>query len=60
LGAAVVHIKDIVVSANYAPNNAGATVYMDILVPPVLIALLTYYERAGRHEHERSQTRQPA
>jgi len=25
LGAGAVHIKDIVVSANYAPNNAGAT-----------------------------------
>ena len=52
LGAAAVHIKDMVVSANYAPNNAGATVYMDILVPLILIALLTYYARAGKHEHE--------
>jgi len=39
-----------VVSANYAPNNAGATPYMDILVPIVLMALLTYYKRAGRDE----------
>jgi hypothetical protein len=50
MGAGVVHIKDIVVSGNYAPNNAGATPYMDILVPIVLIALLTYYKRAGRDE----------
>jgi len=50
LGAGAVHIKDIVVSANYAPNNAGATPYMDILVPIVLMALLTYYKRAGRDE----------
>jgi hypothetical protein len=53
LGAAFVHIKDIVVSRNYAPNNAGITVYMDILVPLILIALLTYYDRASRHEPER-------
>src|SRR5258705_9289037 len=33
LGAAAVHIRDAVVSANYAPNNVGMTVYMDILVP---------------------------
>jgi hypothetical protein len=45
LGAAVVHIRDIVVSANYAPNNAGVTLYMDILAPVILIALLIYYER---------------
>lgn len=50
LGAAFVHIKDIAVSANYAPNNAGVTVYMDILVPVVLIALLTYYNRIKRNE----------
>src|SRR5882757_9006428 len=50
MGAGAVHIKDIVVSANYAPNNAGATPYMDILVPIVLMALLTYYKRTGRDE----------
>ena len=55
-GAAFVHIKDIVVSGNYAPNNAGITVYMDILVPLILIALLTYYDRASRSEHERTGT----
>jgi hypothetical protein len=55
-GAAFVHIKDIVVSGNYAPNNAGITVYMDILVPLILIALLTYSDRASRREHERTRT----
>jgi hypothetical protein len=53
LGAGAVHIKDIVVSANYAPNNAEATPYMDMLVPIVLMALLTYYKRAGRNERNR-------
>src|SRR3954447_20514340 len=51
LGAAVVHIRDIVVSANYAPNNAGVTLYMDILAPVILIALLVYYERVSKNEH---------
>jgi hypothetical protein len=55
-GAAFVHIKDIVVSRNYAPNNAGVTVYMDILVPLILIALLMYYDRAGRRDHQRTRT----
>ncbi len=46
LGAAVVHIRDIVVAANYAPNNAGMTLYLDILMPMILIALLVYYLHA--------------
>jgi len=50
LGAAAVHIRDMVVSGNYAPNNAGVTVYMDILVPVILVALLTYFERVRGHE----------
>jgi hypothetical protein len=45
VGAGIVHIKDIVVSANYAPNNAGLTPYMNIIVPLILIGLLTYYSR---------------
>jgi hypothetical protein len=55
LGDAVVHIKSIVVSANYAPNNAGVTFYLDILVPVILIALLAYYllHLNRQEEHER-------
>ena len=53
LGAAVVHIRSIVVAANYAPNNAGLTFYLDIVMPLILIALLAYYYHANRHEHER-------
>jgi hypothetical protein len=56
LGDAVVHIRSIVVSANYAPNNAGVTFYLDILVPVILIALLAYYYHASRHEYERIQS----
>jgi hypothetical protein len=56
-GAAAVHIRDIVVSANYAPNNSGFTIYMDILVPLVLIALLTYYGRVRGVDARRSRAR---
>src|SRR5215207_1284667 len=53
LGDAVVHIRSIVVEANYAPDNAEVTFYMDILMPVMLIALLAYYLHVHRHEHER-------
>ncbi len=46
LGDAGVHIREIMVAANYAPNNAGVTFYLAILVPVMLIALLVYYLRA--------------
>jgi hypothetical protein len=55
MGDAVVHIRSIVVAANYAPNNAGVTLYMDILLPVILIALLVYYLHVNRaEEHERT------
>jgi hypothetical protein len=54
VGSGVVHIREIVVSANYAPNNAGLTFYLVILMPVFVIALLVYYYRANRQEeHER-------
>ena len=56
-GAAAVHIRDMVVSANYAPNNSGITIYMDLLVPLILSALLTYYGRVSRDEREGSHAR---
>jgi Family of unknown function (DUF6790) len=59
LGDAVVHIRSIVVDANYAPNNAGVTFYLDILVPVFLIALLVYYLNAKRHEQGMSSTERP-
>ena len=59
LGDAVVHIRSIVVEANYAPDNAGVTFYLDILVPVMLIALLVYYLYAKRHEQGMSHTERP-
>jgi hypothetical protein len=54
LGAAMVHIRDIVVAANYAPNNAGMTLYLDILMPLILIALLVYYLHVHKQEEQES------
>jgi hypothetical protein len=59
LGAAVVHIREIVVAQDYAPNNAGMTLYMDILIPVILVALLVYYLSATRHEQGMSPTEPP-
>jgi hypothetical protein len=53
LGDAVVHIRSIVLSANFAPNNAGVTFYLDILVPVILLGLLAYYLHVNRQEEER-------
>jgi hypothetical protein len=50
LGDAVVHIREIEVAQNYAPNNAGVTFYLAIVFPVILIALLVYYRYAQRHE----------
>jgi hypothetical protein len=60
LGAAVVHIREIVVAADYAPNNAGMTLYLDILIPVILIALLVYYEHVRSDEPGMSRMEPPA
>lgn len=61
VGSGVVHIREIVVSANYAPNNAGLTFYLVILMPVFVIALLVYYYRANRQEeeHQRGHSESP-
>ena len=40
LGAAGVHIYQIHIGQPYAPDNAGAILYYDILAPAILFALL--------------------
>ena len=50
LGAAVVHINQIVVAHNYQPDNAGIVLYTDILVPLILIALLITQLYTSRYE----------
>jgi hypothetical protein len=54
LGDTVVHLRSIVVEANYAPNNAGVTFYLDILVPVIIVVLVYYLLHVNRQEeHER-------
>jgi hypothetical protein len=60
LGAAVVHIREIMVAADYAPNNAGMTLYLDFLIPVILIALLVYYEHVRSDEPGMSRMEPPA
>ncbi len=50
LGDAVGHVQQIIVADNYSPNNAGAALYNDIVVPLILLALLIYHRYAGRGE----------
>ena len=45
LGAAYGHIRDIVVSGNMAPGNAGVILYTDILIPIVHVLLLIVLAR---------------
>ncbi len=50
LGAAVVHIEQILIVRNYSTNYAGVILYTDIFVTLILFALLIYYGYASRHE----------
>jgi len=53
LGDAVVHIQQMLTANNYSPNNAGVALYADVLTPVILLALLIYYQRAGRRKRGR-------
>jgi hypothetical protein len=55
LGDAVIHIRQIIVANNWAPNNAGVTLYTDIGIPVVLIGLLVIARRQApdRAAHRR-------
>jgi hypothetical protein len=48
LGAAAIHVREMVGEGNYNPGNAGVVFYMDIVGPLLLIALLIYSRRADR------------
>jgi hypothetical protein len=53
LGDAVVHVHQIVVADNWAPNNAGPALYADIAFPIILIALLVIARRHVRSRDTR-------
>jgi len=48
LGAATIHVREIVVAGNYNPGNAGLIFILDILNPLLLIVLLIY---TGLHKN---------
>lgn len=47
LGAAFIHIRDIFLHQNYAPGNAGLILYLDMLVPIILLILLFAYQKTA-------------
>lgn len=49
-GAACVHIREIVKARNLAVNNAGPVLFIDVLFPLFLLALLLLSKSAGRPE----------
>ncbi|MCB4767730.1 hypothetical protein LGR54_03865 [Ancylobacter sp. Lp-2] len=48
LGAAVVHLSDMVTTRNFAPGNTGVFFYMDIVIPLVGLGLLWLQHRSGK------------
>lgn len=58
LGAATIHVIEMVTAGNYNPGNAGVIFYMDIIGPLFLIVLLAYSRyvveaRAGLADRKR-------
>ncbi len=51
LGDAIGHIRQMLITENFAPGNAGVPFYTDIVCPLVAIALLLV---AGRRRTERN------
>jgi hypothetical protein len=52
LGAAAIHVREIVEAGNYNPGNAGLIFFLDILSPLLLIVLLIY---TGSHKQPTGQ-----
>ncbi|MBM4240985.1 MAG: hypothetical protein FJ150_04915 [Euryarchaeota archaeon] len=48
LGAAYGHIINMIQFKNYAPGNAGYALYIDIIIPIVLICLLVAYKMTSK------------
>ena len=61
LGAAAIHVKEMVEASNYNPGNAGIIFYMDVIGPLLLIILLIYtslYKSAVDHGRNPAGTEQ--
>ncbi len=50
LGAGIIHLTNIMQTGNLAPGNAGYALYIDIIIPIVLIALLVAYKITARKQ----------
>ena len=50
IGAGLGHVYEMVVNGNFAPNNAGVVMYMDIFYPLLLAGLLVWYHRKKNEE----------
>lgn len=48
LGAAYGHIMDALINLNYSPGNIGAPLYIDIVIPLLLLLLLVYHRKFSR------------
>ena len=48
LGAAAIHVSEMVGAGNYNPGKAGVVFYMDIISPALLVILLVFLRYAGR------------
>ena len=59
LGAAAIHVSEMVGAGNYNPGNAGVVFYMDIIGPALLIILLVYLRYAGRTRAEFANEERP-
>jgi hypothetical protein len=53
LGAACVHLHQIRLGQRFAPGNAGAMLYFDLIVPVLLLALIGVRERWARRGLDR-------
>jgi hypothetical protein len=50
LGAAYIHITNIMQTGNLAPGNAGYALFIDIMVPIILICLMVGYKLTRENE----------
>ncbi|MDP3066385.1 MAG: hypothetical protein Q8N08_06560 [Methanobacteriaceae archaeon] len=51
-GAAYVHLINIAQTGNMAPGNAGFALYIDIIIPIILILLLVGYHFTSKNQPE--------
>ena len=59
LGAAYGHLRDIQLSQNMAAGNAGAPLYMDIVLPPVLLVIWIIHRAMHERARRMKETKEP-